>query len=95
MKIRSLITSTLLAAGLGLGITAPAQAHDSSFSLWRLYDYGHYPRIYHGWYSGDRRHHRHFREHSNWYHWRDHDDDRHDRGRDHDGYDGHDGHRGH
>ncbi len=95
MKIRSLISSTLLAASLGLGITAPVQAHDSGFSLWRLDYVGHYPRIHHGWYSGDHHQHRHFRKPLNWHHWRDHDDDRHDRGRDHDGYDGHDGHRGH
>ncbi|MGD2111841.1 MAG: hypothetical protein PVI50_00535 [Gammaproteobacteria bacterium] len=108
MKIRTLISSTLLAAGLGLGITAPVQAHDSVLSLWRL-DRDYHPYDHHDrYYYGDRHHHKHFRKHSKRHHkrhhdhyaWRHHDDGRHDRHHDdrrrgHDRHDGHGGYRRH
>lgn len=99
MKIRTLVTSTLLAAGLGIGLSAPAQAHDSFYSLWWL-DHDHHPRQHHDRHYDDYRHHGTFRKHVRKHHRRDHDryawhhddDRRHDRrhrDRDHDRYDDH------
>jgi hypothetical protein len=94
MKTRSLISSSLLAAALGLGINAPAQAHDSVFSLWRL-DRDYYPHVHHDRYYGGDHHHRHYKKHWKRHHWRGHDGDRHGWRRDHDRHGGHDRDRRH
>lgn len=93
MKIRSLISSSLLVTCLGLGISAPAQADHNRVTVW-LYDWGdHYPGYYsRDWYYDGHRHHgflKPFRNRHYRYGYRDDDDgwrhrdgDRHHRGRD-------------
>ncbi|HUT40845.1 MAG TPA: hypothetical protein VM011_05825 [Gammaproteobacteria bacterium] len=89
MKIRSLISSTLLAASLGLGINAPAQADHGKFSQ-RLHDRHDSCPIHNRdrHYGKDTRH-RNLKAFWRQHDWRRHDSDGHDRrhdgrGRDYD-----------
>ncbi|MGB5539407.1 MAG: hypothetical protein WBO37_04915 [Gammaproteobacteria bacterium] len=89
MKIRSLISSTLLAASLGLGINAPAQAEHGKFSQ-RLYDrHDSCPIHDRHRHHGKHNHHRYLKTNWRLRSWRHHDNDGHDRrhdgrGRDYD-----------
>jgi len=99
MKFRSLISSSLLAACLGFGISAPAQAHDD-VTVW-LYDWGnHHPGRFLNGYYVEHRYQKFPARSWKWHHrrgyWDDHrdrrhhDGDRYDRG--HGRHDDHDGH---
>jgi len=106
MKIRSLVSSTLLAASLGLGINAPAQADHGIYSS-RFYDRDDYCPVHlHDRHYGKHHKHRYLKNYWSRHDWRRHDDRgrrhhdnddrgrRHDdRGRDHARYDDHDGYR--
>lgn len=78
MKTRSIISSTLLAACLGLGLSAPAQAHKGDVSLGWLDDGYYYPYVRHNRYYGDHNHHKYYKKNQKRHFWRHHDDDRHD-----------------
>jgi hypothetical protein len=100
MKIRLLISSSLLAAGLGLGSSTPAVAHEGIMLL-RLYDLdGYYPGHYRDRYYDDRHYHTEKHKPLRRHHWRHHDNDRHgghhhDRGPDYARRDDHDRDRRH
>ncbi|MEZ5540506.1 MAG: hypothetical protein R3F42_00480 [Pseudomonadota bacterium] len=100
MKIRAFVSSTLLAAALGLGSSTPAQAHDSFVSLWWLDHDHHLPRAHHSGYYDDHGHGRYYRRFWDHHNVDRHDgrrerERRHDRERDYDRHDGHDRDRHH
>jgi len=100
MKIRLLIGSTLLAAGLAVGSSTPVQAHESVLLL-RLYDVdGYYPGHYLNRYHDGRYYHSRGVKSLRRHHWRHHDTNRHgghhhDRRPDYAGRDDHDRDRRH